>query len=397
MRRPRIVDVVVTVGFVLALCSAGAIQTFIELCRGQRLQALDIFRQKPSAANVRAYEKNLEDFSWVSQKLRHRMQYLQYVMLNDAGEKALPGLDGWMFYKPGVEYLVAGGRAITKAKVGPDPLAAIAEFQDELALRGIRLLVVPVPNKESVYPEKLTSRAANLHGIRSGQTSDLLDRLSLAGVETVDLFAEFAQAKQRQTNPADGPLYLVQDSHWSPSGVAVAARAVVSRLLNRGWIGLGSVSYDTKLAPVQRIGDVLRMLQVPEIEQTASPESISCLQVIHPDSGMPYRDDPESEILVIGDSFLRIYETDEPESAGLIAHLAKELKRPLTSLVSDGGASTLVRQELYRRPALLKNKRVVIWEFVERDIEFGAEGWQIIPLPPVPSGTVEKSSGENGP
>ena len=397
MQRPRTVDVVVAVGFVLAVCSAGVIQTLVELRRGQRLQALDIFRQRPSAAKVRAYEKNLEDFSWIAQKLRPRMQYLQYVLLNDAGEKGLSGIDGWMFYKPGVEYLIAEGRASANAIVSRDPLAAITAFRDELALRGIRLLVIPAPNKESVYPEKLTFRAANLGGIRSEPTSDLFERLALAGVETVDLFTEFAQAKQRQTNLPDGPLYLVQDSHWSPAGVAVAAQAVAARLRDRGWISPGSVSYDTKLVPVQRIGDVLRMLQVPEIEQTAIPESISCLQVIHPDSGRLYRDDPDSEVLVIGDSFLRIYETDEPGSAGLIAHLAKELKRPLTSLVSDGGASTLVRQELYRRPTLLKNKKVVIWEFVERDIEFGAEGWQIIPLPPAPSGTVEKSPGTKGP
>jgi hypothetical protein len=43
--------------------------------------------------------------------------------------------------------------------------------------------------------------------------------------------------------------------------------------------------------------------------------------------------------------------------------------------------STLVRQDLFRRPELLQDKKVVIWEFVERDIRFGAEGWQLVPLP----------------
>ena len=52
----------------------------------------------------------------------------------------------------------------------------------------------------------------------------------------------------------------------------------------------------------------------------------------------------------------------------------------LPSIVNDGGASTLVRQELARRPALLLNKKLVIWEFAERDIRFGTEGWQIVPL-----------------
>ena len=53
---------------------------------------------------------------------------------------------------------------------------------------------------------------------------------------------------------------------------------------------------------------------------------------------------PESEVLILGDSFLRIYEQDEPGAAGFIAHLARELGQPLTSIVNDGGGSTLVRQ-----------------------------------------------------
>ena len=102
--------------------------------------------------------------------------------------------------------------------------------------------------------------------------------------------------------------------------------------------------------------------------------------MVQPDDGAPYRDAPEAEVLILGDSFLRIYEQDEPRAAGFIAHVARELGRPLTSIVNDGGASTLVRQELARRPALLMNKKLVIWEFAERDIRYGTEGWQIVPL-----------------
>ena len=52
------------------------------------------------------------------------------------------------------------------------------------------------------------------------------------------------------------------------------------------------------------------------------------------------------------------------------------------ALVNDGGGSTLVRQELRGRPAFLKHKQVVLWEFVERDIGLGLEGWKLVPLPP---------------
>ena len=57
-----------------------------------------------------------------------------------------------------------------------------------------------------------------------------------------------------------------------------------------------------------------------------------------------------------------------------VAHLALNPGFGLSSIISNGGASTLVRRQLARKPALLKGKQVVVWRFVERDIRFGAEG-----------------------
>jgi hypothetical protein len=177
------------------------------------------------------------------------------------------------------------------------------------------------------------------------------------------------------------PLHLGQDSHWSPAGVALAAQSVARRLVELDWVKPGAVEYGERPAPVARLGDLLLMAQSPPLERHATPENVPCLQVVRGDPARPYEDDTRSPVLILGDSFLRIYQQDQPGSAGFIAHLAKELKQPLTSLVNDGGASTLVRQELHRRPALLQNKQVVIWEFVERDLRLGPEGWQAVPLP----------------
>jgi hypothetical protein len=201
----------------------------------------------------------------------------------------------------------------------------------------------------------------------------------------VNLFRVYAEARTNAAGLQRPPLYLTQDSHWSHAGLSLAVEAVARRLVERGWVKPGAKDYDERPAPVDRLGDVLRMLQVPRLERCAVPEQVACVRVVRHDNAQAYQDDPDSPILVLGDSFLRIYEQDEPGSAGFIAHLAKELKQPVTSLVSDGGASTLVRQELYRRPSLLKNKQVVVWEFVERDIRLGTEGWQHAPLPALAS------------
>ena len=41
----------------------------------------------------------------------------------------------------------------------------------------------------------------------------------------------------------------------------------------------------------------------------------------------------------------------------------------------------MVRLQLSRNPDLLEVKKLVVWEFVERDLRFGMEGWQKVSIP----------------
>ena len=380
------------IAFLVILVSAGLIQTLVELGGGEGLRALDVFRRYPSAAHLRNYERELEEASVVGGALRPWFQFAQFTWLQDGGAKVLVGRDGWLFYKPGFDDLVARpGRSPSTVSNAAN---AIVAWRDALAVRGIRLLVVPVPNKECVYPDRLTRRMPAGRSLISPMTQDLLNRLDRAGVEYVNLAAVFAEARTHAAQPGLPPLYLTQDSHWSPAGVSLAAQRVAQRLVELGWVKPGRTEFRERAAPVARLGDVLRMMQSTRLERSVVPEQVPCVQVMQPDRDRPYEDRADSEVLVLGDSFLRIYEQDEPGSAGFVAHLARALKQPLTSLVSDGGASTLVRQELHRRPGLLEHKRVVVWEFVERDIRLGTEGWQQVPLPGSPQtpNDVEKLS-----
>lgn len=366
--------------FVFIIGSVPLVQWGIDALAGESGRLGQVFRQRPTSAHLRAFEHDLEEASLVARALRPLIQFLQLCGLGDGGEKALVGRQGWLFYKPGYDVMVARDRSPGAA--AGDASAAIVAWREALAARGIELLVVPVPNKESIYPDRLTRRVRAGQVVVSDSTRTLLLRLREAGVHYVDLFAVFAQARRDADPVAEDSIYLAQDSHWSPAGLALAARAVAARLRELGWTGPGENGFEERPVDVRRLGDVLRMFQSERIERAFPPEAVRCSQIVHTGDGRLYRDDPHSEVLVIGDSFLRIFERDEPGSAGFIAHLARELRRPVASLVNDGGASTLVRQELFRRPALLAGKRVVVWEFVERDIRLGTEGWQHVPLPP---------------
>jgi hypothetical protein len=359
-------------------------QAVLELRQDRSIHAFDILGQLPTSSNLRQYERSLESACWAAQWSRPWIQFAQFHWLKDGGEKVVVGRDGWYFYRPGLRYMVERPDRLSSADPQDDPLEAIIDFRDQLAARGVRLILMPVPNKESFYPDRLTARARNSHGVLAPRTREFLDRLRAARIEYVDLFDEFTRARQPPRASPEAPLYLAQDTHWSPLGVSIAAQAAARRLRELGWARPRQEVYREQTARVNRLGDIIRMLQVPLIERSLAPESIACSQVVCANSDALYQDAADSEILVLGDSFTRIYQQDEPRSAGFVAHLAKELGQPVMALVNDGGGSTLVRQELRARPVFLRNKKVVLWEFVERDIGLGVEGWKRVSLGPVP-------------
>ncbi len=376
----RRVRIILIAAFGALICSASLIQVAVDCRQGRTPQAAELFVRMPNHTNLRAFEADLQDNCWLARRLRPYVQYAQFVALRDLGNKAVLGENGWLFYKPAVQYLVEPWPLDLTGDQG-DITSAVVSFRDQLAERGIDLLVVPVPNKASVYPDMLTKRSQDKEKPVNSKTIEVMRRLRQTGVEVVDLFALFKQARAASPPGEATKYYLAQDSHWSPDGVRLAAEAIARRLLDLGWVEKGQTEYALKSATIERYGDILKMIQVPQIERQFEPERIHGAQVINSVTNQPHRNDPNSEVLVLGDSFLRIYSQDEPGAAGFVEHLGYELGFALAAVVNDGGASTLVRQQLSRSPKLLANKKVIVWEFVERDIRFGTEGWQIVRLP----------------
>jgi hypothetical protein len=344
--------------FLLLLATVPVVQCVVEWRRGETPGVLRVFRERPTRESLAAFERSLEDASVTANTLRPWMQAAQFFALHDGGGKVLVGRSGQLFYATGVDTLTQRGASGVR-----DALAAVTAFRDALAARGIRLIVVPVPNKESVYPQWLTAAASPPERIINPEMRAFFAGCAAAGVEVVDLFARYREISRT-------PYYLAQDTHWSPHGLAVAARAVAERIGTRG-----DTLFETRPVSLEIHGDLVRMMRSPVIEAHLAPEHIEAVQVLNATAAT-------APVLVLGDSFSRIFQTDEPHDAGFVAHLAHALGQPVASLVNDGGAATLVRQELFRRPELLAGKKIVVWEFTERDLRLATEGWQVVPLPP---------------
>lgn len=334
------------------------------------------------ARHLRRFEIDLEEHSYFEEIIRPGFQALFYALLRQPGNKALVAEEDWIFYLPGLRYLVEPYYATHESlkPTGADPLTVIADFQKQLAERKIRLLVVVVPGKASIYPERLTS-FADLPKQAYRNTRRFVKELHAMGVDVLSLHETLLKKK----NGSAQALFMQTDTHWSGLGVRIAAQTVADRIKQQAWyrqfqtIQHQGSRYVRKSLEVTRSGDIPRMTQMAFQSLLFESEQVTCFQVRDHANAL-YQDDPNSPILLIGDSFSRVFQTDEPTSAGLIANLAYELSLPLASIVNDGGASTLVRQQLARKIEILEGKKLVIWEFVERDIRFGMSGWQPLRL-----------------
>jgi hypothetical protein len=260
----------------------------------------------------------------------------------------------------------------------------------------------------------VTSRTeGQQRGFRS-QTLELLAELDKQGIQTVDLFRVFGDAR---ADLSHRPLYLAQDTHWTPHGAQLAAHAVAQKIRDLGWAPEESRKYQSSTVRVKRWGDILEMTQIAGLRKYFEREEVACEQVLSSTGKLLVPSSSEqagvyktpggmSSLLVLGDSFCRIYQLAEPQtlgelsttddsslnpasgsklflpgSAGFPSLLMRELKAPVDYIVSDGGAATNVRRKLAINPEILEDKKIVLWEFVERDIALGREGWEEVPLP----------------
>jgi hypothetical protein len=342
---------------------------------------LHLAKSKPSPTPdvvARALEAELKGAGggswskWAAQTAPFREAVKRHLKAMPPSAKAMAGKDGFLFYKNGLEY-VAGGDLEAQPK-GKNPLPIILEFKKELDRQGVDFLFVPVPTKEEVYPEELGPEFKTYAGqIVNPFFRKFLLSLTREGIEVVDLLPSFLAAKAG----AGEPLFQHQDTHWSDRGLRLAADQLATRVKGYGWYGglaKHAQTFGQRQTSFVRFGDLQSRL--PEAEQKKySPESLIAHQVLRADK-QPYDDDPDSPIVLLGDSFTGVYELTDAEHAGVSAHIARGISYPLDLVMSYGGGPN-VRQKLLRRgEASLRTKKLVVWMMTARDLYNYWENWE---------------------
>lgn len=326
-----------------------------------------------------------------------RPMVLEVLLFFGAGnENVYPGREDWLFYRPDIEALTARGMA--RSPRAPEDV--IAEFAADLAVRGIRLIVVPIPPKPAIHPE-MFAPGDFLQPVRNPHECafpQVLERAVRRVYEKRDVRGEFPvlldPAPVLWEGKAAGPQYLRSDTHWTPDAMEAVADLIATTVRSHGDRG-GAKQWEAKPQKIHGLGDTAAMLDLGESSRWNRSQEVET-QRIDGVGGAP------SDILLLGDSFTNIYSHPAlgwGESAGLREHLSLALGEPVEALVRNDGGASATRRMLAAEPSRLDGKSVVIWQFAAR--EFYSGEWESLPIEPSaiqpsqPPGFVRMEPGES--
>ncbi len=379
--------------FLLTIVAVPAIQLTGEFRAAgaiSRLPMISIFKSLPwlpHSEDLKRVERTLENESLVSQWLLPRTQYLLTVLLGAGNEQVYLGHDPWLFYRADVDHVIGPPfldpvrmkHRLQASRVQPDPIQAIVDFRNQLAARGIDLVVLPVSVKPSVEGEMLAVSNAN-----RAQASGALPNPSFNEFKT-----RLERGKVRVFDPApflmergrNGPLYLETDTHWRPETMEFVAQRLADFLQLPATAGSTSPSIVEK--EIVARGDIAAMLKLSRADKFFPQEKVTIRQVVT--GNALWRPSKEADVLLLGDSFSNIFSFEAMgwgESAGFAEHLSVALRRPIDCILRNSDASFATREilsnELARGRDRLAGKKLVIWEFAARELSFG--NWKLLDL-----------------
>jgi SGNH hydrolase-like domain, acetyltransferase AlgX len=357
--------------------------------------AADIWRLLPRAADLKSAEKQLETESVVSAWLLPRVQSVLTGKLRAGNEQVYLGRDAWLFYRPDVDYITGPPfldpsqirRRTHVDRVQPDPIKAIVDFRNQLAVRGIDLIVMPVPMKAGIDVDKFSTRTEENAPLQNASFLEFKARLESAGVRVFDPGPSLVQ---RKAGLGGAPLYLETDTHWRPETMEFVAEKLAPLIPPMN--SMPHPPLEIREKEISSLGDIARMLMLPPSQNFYRSEKATIHEVLA--GNAMWSPSKDADILLLGDSFSNIFSLDAlgwGESAGFAEHLSRALGgRPLDCILRNSDASFATREilsrELARGHDRLAGKKLAVWEFATRELAFG--DWKMIEMKlgqPVPA------------
>jgi alginate O-acetyltransferase complex protein AlgJ len=350
----------------------------------------------PSPQRIKAFEDGLQQDSFLCAAVLPGVQEFLTGAAGAGNEKAYCGLQGWLFYRPEVDYVagpgfldprhlarIAGGGSREGGPRRADPRQAILDFHRQLAARGIRLILMPTPCKPMIHPEKFAAQYAGWDGaaLQNSSYAPFKAEMEREGLPVFDISEALLEAKR----DGDRPQFLETDTHWRPEAMELAARRLKDFIATHTPLPeVNSPGYRRQPAEASNLGDIAVMLRLPEGQSLYKKRTVQIQQVTNQRKEF-WRPSRSADVLVLGDSFGNVYSLEPMgwgEAAGFVEQIAFALQRPVDAILrNDAGAFAtrqILSQELARGSDRLAGKKLVIWEFAIRELTSG--DWKLLDL-----------------
>jgi alginate O-acetyltransferase complex protein AlgJ len=237
---------------------------------------------------------------------------------------------------------------------------------------------LPVPVKAGIEPATLsTRRVAVPLGNRS--RPELLKKLADSKVRVLDLGDLLAAYAKEHGNA-----YLTTDTHWLPGAVQAVAQRLAEEVVDVSPDLRGTTTFSLQPQRIGGEGDIARMFTLPTWGKLYRPQEVEIWQVLAAGTEF-WQPNRNAKILLLGDSFTNIYSAANlgwGSGAGLAELLSHALGEPIDLLARNDSGAYVTREmlagELARGRDRLAGKRLVIWQFAERELVLG--DWRPVAL-----------------
>lgn len=263
----------------------------------------------------------------------------RYALLSESRQGAVVGQSGWLFT---AEEL----RAPPSDAQLEEIVRAVAEVRARLALAGADLVVVPLPAKIDIgrrhSPDPVFGAAqATLY-------ARFVAQLAARGVAVVDARAAFLNAA--------APVFFATDTHWTPHGAEVVAKAVGAA----GAVAAGDLIYTVvDTAPKTLTGDLVSYVSTATLAPHIglSPEIVTTATQTAVDAEADIFGAAAQDIVLVGTSY-----SANPDW-GFADALMRTLARDVVS-VAEEGLGPLQPMQRYLAGTAYRDAppQVVIWE-----------------------------------
>ncbi len=315
-------------------------------------------------ADIDAFEGQIADES----VLRAAVPAYQWIFLRafhtSGTGRVLVGRDDWFFLKEALETTLGWAAEANRRRAD----RAVRDLAAALEARGAELLLVPVPGKARVQPDRFSRRFDRGEVLPAGAGADSLyggwEGLPNVGVVRI---ADLLESRTRE----GGDSFLRRDTHWTPGAMRAAVDAIVRAIGPEGGAGT-PVPGGTRMVAGE--GDLLRMIDLP-----GDPYPEQEVAVARPADADPAEaDERPARVIFLGDSFAAVY-SDEAlgwgTGAGLREWLPAMLREPVRFFLNYGDPVLGPRRRLARLLAGGEfpegGRVVVVWQFAERFLDHG--------------------------